>query len=482
MTLNDNLDGTLSMLGQRDDDARYQSVRGCGRKDALVVRQGPLSSVDERQATIDTSEAKKRSSYSTPKSRVETPVATVAAPPPSSQPKAHYLTPATNARPAQNLQGGALEIWNSMRPHLTQFTECPDSGWIPELLKLPKLRDIVWNSDYIADNGFTDKVSRDVATMVMQVTGEIPPKTCSRCRDGNKGPYGECIVMSSQAPLDARLAFASCASCIYSGQGTYCTLKFWGKKRAQDAAVEMGGQGATHQPLADGAQLDTTSVPGSQVQPSTEDQSHFRRSERVQVKEAMAQSAPDNPPASTREASPDPTYMPYEEEAAPAVPPSPPRRILRTLPHRSEEELQRQPEPGSRPTNTDSMEIEDWELAPGRLRSAAPRRDDDVGPVDNIAYSRNYLAANQSVRVSQDAAFRVEIVSSGTTLRLTGVPDRLRICSVGAGKVRVRMQDEGEFDLGPHGMFRVLPGNSCVVLNRLYGDAVLHVTEVSDYN
>jgi hypothetical protein len=48
--------------------------------------------------------------------------------------------------------------------------------------------------------------------------------------------------------------------------------------------------------------------------------------------------------------------------------------------------------------------------------------------------------------------------------------------------VKVRIQGEEEFDLGPHGMFRLLPGRSCVVLNRLYGSAVLHVTEVSDYS
>jgi hypothetical protein len=126
------------------------------------------------------------------------------------------------------------------------------------------------------------------------------------------------------------------------------------------------------------------------------------------------------------------------------------------------------------------MEIQDWELAPGRLRSAAPPEDGELA--ETIAFSQPYLTANQSVPTAPDTTFRVNVVNSGSSVRFAATPDRVRICSVGAGKVKVRMQGEEEFDIGPHGMFRVLRGRSCVVLNRLYGDAVLHVTEVPDYS
>lgn len=123
------------------------------------------------------------------------------------------------------------------------------------------------------------------------------------------------------------------------------------------------------------------------------------------------------------------------------------------------------------------MPMEDWERAPGRLRSTAPRPDDDTGPAENIAFSKAYLTANHKVRVSADAAFRVDVIGSGSSLRWNAKRDMLRICSVGAGKVKVRIQGEEEFDLGPHGMFRLVPGKSCVVTNRLYWDALLHVCE-----
>lgn len=128
------------------------------------------------------------------------------------------------------------------------------------------------------------------------------------------------------------------------------------------------------------------------------------------------------------------------------------------------------------------MEIQDWELAPGRLLSAAPAAADGELPAD-IAFSRPYLtAANQAVAVAPDVTLRVDVVASGSSLRFAPSADRVRLCAVGAGKVRVRMQGEAEFAIGPHGVFRVLRGRSCVVLNRLYGDAVLHVTEVPDYS
>ncbi|OIW25148.1 hypothetical protein CONLIGDRAFT_83137 [Coniochaeta ligniaria NRRL 30616] len=460
-TFNDNLDGTLSLVGWRDAGARSEALVVSQKRSNITDDVSAVGDVTERQTDINSHPTPYQIlGLPSPAPNVNTSVASDVIQLPSSQRKDHYLTPASKAQPVKDLAGGALEIWNYIRPYLTQFTECPDSSWVPELLKLPKVRDIVWNDAHIATNGFKDKVSRDVATMVVQVTGEIPPKTCSRCRD-NRGPYGECIVISSQAPIEARLGFASCACCVYHGQGTYCTLKFWGKKRA-DAAAELEAQTKTQEGKADRELASMSAIAGSQVPASTEVQSPFRRSERVQVKEAIAQSAPDSPP-----------YVPKDDTPAPPSPP--PQRVLRLFNRRPEHQAQVQ-----QPSNTDGMEIEDWELAPGRLRSTATPEDGE--PAENIAFSKAYLTANQSVRVTQDVSFRVDVVACGTSLRWAATPDRMRICSVGAGKVKVRIQGEEEFDLGPHGMFRLLPGRSCVVLNRLYGSAVLHVTEVSDYS
>ncbi|KAL1847811.1 hypothetical protein VTK73DRAFT_10261 [Phialemonium thermophilum] len=126
----------------------------------------------------------------------------------------------------------------------------------------------------------------------------------------------------------------------------------------------------------------------------------------------------------------------------------------------------------------ESIEMEEWEVAPGRVRSSSARYDDQEVP-ENIAYSKAYLT-NQAVRVGGGLSFRVAVVSSGASIRWESASARTRICSVAEGKVRVRMEGEQEFSIGRHGMFKV-PGNrSCVISNRFYADAVLHINEFPD--
>lgn len=67
------------------------------------------------------------------------------------------------------------------------------------------------------------------------------------------------------------------------------------------------------------------------------------------------------------------------------------------------------------------------------------------------------------------------VIKPGTTHRFTSAADRMRLCSVATGKVKVKTLGQ-DFDVGPNGMFQVKPGKTCVVENRLYGDATLHVT------
>jgi hypothetical protein len=57
-----------------------------------------------------------------------------------------------------------------------------------------------------------------------------------------------------------------------------------------------------------------------------------------------------------------------------------------------------------------------------------------------------------------------------------------RLCSVAAGKVRVKIGEEAEFVVGPHGMFKVKAGVVGSVRNGLYLDAVLHVVVLQGFN
>ncbi len=76
--------------------------------------------------------------------------------------------------------------------------------------------------------------------------------------------------------------------------------------------------------------------------------------------------------------------------------------------------------------------------------------------------------------VSDSTLFRVDTIRSGATFYMDADPKTLRVCSIAVGKLSVHINDEPEFIIGPHGMFKVKPGASCAMTNRLYIDSTLH--------
>jgi len=98
----------------------------------------------------------------------------------------------------------------------------------------------------------------------------------------------------------------------------------------------------------------------------------------------------------------------------------------------------------------------------------------------DIAFSGTVLSTATSVLESETVSFRVECVQSGHKLRMEALLNKLRLCSVASGQVRIRISDEPEFTVGPHGLFKLKPGVACVVENRNYDDAVLHVSLISE--
>ncbi|MBE3045666.1 hypothetical protein IMZ48_24590 [Candidatus Bathyarchaeota archaeon] len=101
-------------------------------------------------------------------------------------------------------------------------------------------------------------------------------------------------------------------------------------------------------------------------------------------------------------------------------------------------------------------------------------------PLD-IAFSNAYLFSNAAVPVMEGVGFNVITIKPGGSHKFRA-DQSLRLCSLAAGKLSVKMmvQDgcESGFSIGPNGMFRVLPGTVASVMNRLYLDAVLHVSTV----
>ncbi|KAM7203429.1 hypothetical protein V8F20_004023 [Naviculisporaceae sp. PSN 640] len=102
-------------------------------------------------------------------------------------------------------------------------------------------------------------------------------------------------------------------------------------------------------------------------------------------------------------------------------------------------------------------------------------------PNTDIAFSKPSLSTKTGVEVCEDVFFRVETIHPGQTRCIEADVVNIRICSVAAGKVRVKLDSEPEFILGTHGMFRVRPAIAAKVRNTWQTDAVLHITTLVPY-
>ncbi len=99
-----------------------------------------------------------------------------------------------------------------------------------------------------------------------------------------------------------------------------------------------------------------------------------------------------------------------------------------------------------------------------------------------MALSRAYLTSNKSTQVHNDLALRVDVVNTGSTLRLEPMDDKIRSCIVHSGKLRVKIDGEPEFTIGQLGQFKIPSGVACSVQNRLYIDSILIVNTLTVYD
>ncbi|KAK6212232.1 ribosomal protein L27 [Colletotrichum tabaci] len=192
--------------------------------------------------------------------------------------------------------------------------------------------------------------------------------------------------------------------------------------------------------------------------------------------------APQAPPPTRSSHPPSATHAaPSAYSNGPPPPDSPPRRVTR---HSLASKLVAEAGPSSlpapapnslagNPMPSNMLEMEDWEVAPGRLR------DEQSESPTNVAFSNSYLTTNQAVTVSEDISFNVIVIKPGDSYHWPEEADKVRICSIATGKLKVKLDNAEAFLMGLNGMFKLKPGMACTVENRLYVDSVVHVTTVS---
>lgn len=148
-------------------------------------------------------------------------------------------------------------------------------------------------------------------------------------------------------------------------------------------------------------------------------------------------------------------------------------RTKREAPVAEEERARKTVKKALRPSSErDTMvDLESWEMAPGRLT--------DERSGENIAYSGAFLMKNSPWRVSSDLEMQVLVALPGSRTEWAVDTDKIRLCTVASGKVRVKIGDT-EFVIGPNGGFHVRPGQTWAVENRTYINATIHCVTIRD--
>ena len=326
--LNDNGDGTFSVRGA------YRSRSGCIEgtrilKPAIAIvvsrealgRDSPLPKVQLPDHLVGTK--RPRPSHAKRENRTAGTLKLIENTPGSV--KSDSVKPIE--RKTLDTGGGAEDLWTYVQARLVSTTDIPQATAIQLLLSLPRRRDVQYNKHRrrveFAENG-----SRDIAAMIIQVTGDHVPDMCTRCRKG-KGPFQGCVVVSQSAHEKAQTRYPCCANCLFGGKKPNCSLKSATQKRWYNPGRALPAE----EDLA------------PEVSRAEDPRAASRDSEPLIQQ--------DNDPRLTRSHA---TQGPMR--ARPALPPAGPSRQRVSKALVSQGTLQDQ----------DALELEDWEIAPGRIR------------------------------------------------------------------------------------------------------------------
>ncbi|ERS97851.1 hypothetical protein HMPREF1624_06022 [Sporothrix schenckii ATCC 58251] len=393
----------------------------------------------------------------------------------------------------------------------------PKSGYSSLFLAAQRVRDIKWNERRVVPVG--GHTTASIVSALIQMSGDWVPNPCDCCRSG-QGLYDGCIIASSKGTADMNVAFSKCANCVerkipcslhpifrprfaklfphlnYDAAYRYARSGNFGfsetmavsqpqrlkavtagnVRRERGSATEAGGGGGGADSGPDPASSDdeplARGVPhraGQKARPARVAgfQQHEPNKLRLDGRDRRR---------SGRVAGKEVDVLPTGRTATSSSSSFSSSAMALSRPHTNTASSSRLATTSSdsalmaagnvQPGGADALEMEDWEVAPGRVQSKAH---------ENIAFSNAYLTSNQMVPIDHNMSYRVEVVRPGQLVSFNADERAMRMCMLAAGKLRV-VVGEDRFVMGPNGMFRVKPGTSFGVENRQYIDAYLHIT------
>ncbi|KAK3307314.1 uncharacterized protein B0T15DRAFT_529880 [Chaetomium strumarium] len=328
--------------------------------------------------------------------------------------------------------GDPAALWAYIQPYVTVSRDPTRSSVIRHLLELPRRRDVQFTGNKV----FADAETRDLAALIIHITGDEVSRKCRKCR-GNYGVFRGCVILPESAPSEVKERYPCCANCVYQGHKLECSLL-----NRQDRVLS---QKKTDALPVNGRIPQVEEVEADRPEPAMLGQATTGHNKDISARTTGGRTRPDNRLSL-------PSILSSGQTA--------PSSLISQGNFQAPDGL---------------LEMEDWEVAPGRIRETSA-----AGP-ETIAFSKPYLSTSLAVPVCDDVAFRIDTISPGSDLSFAPDPNKTLLCSVAVGKVRVKVGTEAEFVVGPHGMFKIKAGTACNVSNGLYLDAVLHTTVLTGY-
>ena len=436
LALNDNLDGTLSLV------RRYKST---GKSSpAVIVSRNPLPA-------------------DAPPMRPALP-ALVNNDKLASQSPTPRMTQSEDDVPKNTSLISYLHTYLDQRQRTPFYRE--DVAWMvsqPQRRKLPEK----WLDQH--HGGIVDKTHYAIAIAFLvgeEVTGV---EACAKALASPGRLGGICIQLPSSMPTSARMAFSKVRTCVS------CKYVAWNGRQSNNCewVRRLRPYGPAHLP-----EPQTT----MEASPDLSQDQLFQSVERQEVlgdTEARA-SAEDSQMIRRRgpgrAAKPAHIHVPVYDKndfsADGMVVPEAAAMGLRTGP------------------GATGLEMEDWEFAPGRVEERGECKSGRYLPWPRArfaneilawAFSGPYLTTQEPIQMTDETSFNVMHVRPGATIHLQKQADRLRCVSVAAGKIKVKKGSQECF-IGPHGAFKVLPGETCVIENRFYIEAWVHCMSLDNYS
>ncbi|KAK4230314.1 hypothetical protein QBC38DRAFT_469994 [Podospora fimiseda] len=473
--LNDNQDGTMSIIGKRQTKDPES-----GRMPALVISRKrldpatappkadphkPTRKIRASDGRAKTSSPNKlgnsvrkrpRPSATTPRSRRSLLVVDI----PSNK---------SSVANAAQFQPTDPALWQYLCLYLPHNVPFPTNSLIKELISLPRQRELPhrWKLQLSSRSG--PSINFLCAVLIYLAGDKMPGEPCKGCRSFKvDGKFPECVILPQEGiSQELREHFnGRCSGCFYRGLEEYSGEDTEGSTTTTTTTTSEDEREITNTPSSVQSVVGrlTNGSSGSKLRVKPTVSAVDQRNSRTVASDAKEKNPPTEPTEPTENRvslRPRPAAsinVSRSTRRKPSVTAVKKATLTSTSPTLSSETMGR------------PYRMAPWEIAPGRISIRGAEK-----KTDNIAFSSTYLLpSSPPIPLTSTTTFQAFNVQPGRNISWPEEEGKLRVCSVAQGVVNVKLYGK-EFSLGPNGMWKVPVGEGCEVGSVCYGGAVIHV-------